>query len=121
MAQIASRWAKAHELLINIQNELIVRAHVQGKVLRLLRKLNELPKVQYRLVTLWALRGGDPLGAPHLFSNISGKLCPRNSQVDQPEYRNYEHTHQLLGSHQVLLFRRVNRIFVNLSTPRWRT
>ena len=74
MTQIASRWAKAHELLINIQNELIVRAHVQDKVLRLLRKLNELPKMQYRLVPLWALRGGDPLGAPHLFLNISGKL-----------------------------------------------
>ncbi len=74
MTQIASRWAKAHALLINIKNELIVRAHVQDKVLRLLRKLNELPKVQYRLVPLWALRGGDPLGAPHLSLNISGKL-----------------------------------------------
>jgi hypothetical protein len=67
MAQIASRWAGVHALLIHIENELIVRAHVHDKVLWLLRKLDQLPEVQYRLVALWAVWGGDPLGAPHLF------------------------------------------------------
>ena len=67
MTQVASRWAGVHALLIHIKNELVVRAHVHDKVLRLLRKLNQLPEVQYRLVALWAVWGGDPLGAPHLF------------------------------------------------------
>src|SRR5467141_2062714 len=116
MTQIAPRWAQSHAPLIHIKNELIVRAHVHDKVLRLLRKLNQLPEVQYGLVALWAVWGGDPLGAPHLFQKISGKLCPRNSRVDQLEYHNYEQTRQALDSHQFLLFRRVNRILANLST-----
>src|SRR6267143_6378097 len=116
MTQIASRWAGVHALLIHIKNELVIRAHVHDKVLRRSRKLNQLPEVQYGRVALWAVWGGDPLGAPHLFQKISGKLRPRNSRVDQLEYRNYEQTRQALDSHQVLLFRRVNRILANLST-----
>src|SRR5712664_2998014 len=116
MTQIASRRAKAHALLIHIKNELIVRARVHDKVRRLLRKLNQLSKVQYRLVALWAVRGGDPLGAPHFFWRISGKLCLRNSSVEQPEYRNYEQAHRVSRSHPVLLLRRVNRILANFST-----
>src|SRR5260370_41830123 len=110
MTQIASRWAGVHALLIHIKNELVVRAQVHDKVLLLLRKLKQLPEVQYGLVALWAVWGGYPLGAPHLFRIISGKLCPRNFRIYQLEYRNHEQPRQVLGSLQVLLFRRANRI-----------
>jgi hypothetical protein len=66
MIQIAPRWAEADALLIHVKHKLIVRAYVDDEVLRLLGKLKRLPKVQYGLVALWAVWGGNPLGAPHL-------------------------------------------------------
>jgi hypothetical protein len=66
MTQVAPRWAEADALLIHVKYKLIVCAYVDDEVLRLLGKLNRLPEVQYGLVALRAIWGGDPLGAPHL-------------------------------------------------------
>src|SRR5580700_8877547 len=88
VSQIAVRRAGSHALLVYLKEELIVRTHMHEKALRLLSKLNHFAKVQYRLVTLWGIRGGDPFGAPHLSHKFRRVLRRRNSWMGKSDQGN---------------------------------
>ena len=87
MPKIALRWPRAHPLLVHVKNELIVRAHLHHKVLRLLRQINGLPEVQHNLISLWRIRRSDPLRTPYISGHLGRHLRERRSGPSQSRHQ----------------------------------
>ena len=66
MGEIAAAGTASYSLLIYVEDELIVCAHVHAKRLRRLRKVNCFAEVQHYFISLRSVGSGDPLGGPEL-------------------------------------------------------
>src|SRR6185437_6453333 len=90
--EISARGAEAYPLLIHVELELIVGAHVHDEVRGLLRKVNYFAKAQHDRVALRSVRMSDPLRAPHLllkFGRVLGFGAERREvKIDQPNREN---------------------------------
>jgi hypothetical protein len=62
-------------MLVHVQKELIVRAHIDVEMWRRKLKLDHLSEVQYDLISRGGIRSGNPLRGPSRGPAISRDLC----------------------------------------------
>jgi hypothetical protein len=77
MGEVAAARAAAYAMLVYVQKELIVSAHVYVEVLRRRVELDHLSEVQYDLISGGGIRSGNPLRSPLCARAIGRSLCSK--------------------------------------------
>jgi hypothetical protein len=83
VSQVAAAGTATHALLVYLEDELVVGAYIDIKVLWNTREVEDLSEMEHDFVSLRPMPSRDPLRFPKILRMISRNLRPKVTNVEQ--------------------------------------